>query len=140
MASAAFGLVLAPTPAADYESPYCEWRGQAQYQAIIKRESDPAAHAVVPLVVDIDPQSKVIGASTENGCRLLGIAKPGVTAQIVTLNVTLRSSNYPGFNRVYRGYLSVFTAKKYASLTLQAIDVSSATGGGTFNIESTMRR
>src|SRR5690242_10788030 len=90
IASAAFGLVSVPASATGYESPYGEWRGQAQYQAIIKRESDPAAHAVIPLVIDIDPQGKVIGTSAENGCRMLGIAKPGLGAHIVTLNVTLR--------------------------------------------------
>ena len=126
--------------AASYESPYGEWRGQAQYQAIVKRESDPAAHAVIPLVIDIDPQGKVIGTSTDNACRMLGIAKPGVATHIVTLNVTLRSCAYARFNRVYNGHLSVSVAQKHATLSLQSIDVSPGSGGGTFNIEATLRR
>lgn len=77
----------------------------------MRRASDPAAHAVVDLVIDIDARGKVTGASTENGCHMLGIAQPGLAPHILNLNVTLRSCGYPGFNRIYRGYISVYTAK-----------------------------
>lgn len=123
-----------------YEQPYGEWRGQAQYQAIVKGASDPAAHAVIDLVVDIEPRGKVTGISGENGCRMLGIARPGISPFILTLNVTLRSCAYARFNRIYNGHIAVSSAKKYAALSLQSIDVSPGSGGGTFNIEATMRR
>ena len=137
---ASSGLVATDARAQGYDEPYGQWRGQAQYQAIVRRISDPAAHAVVDLVIDIDPRGKVTGASTENGCHMLGIAQPGLAPHILNLNVTLRSCSYAGFNRIFRGYMSVYTAKRYATLSLQAIDVTPGSGGGTFNIESTMRR
>src|SRR4051794_15338760 len=65
-----------------YDEPYGQWRGQAQYQAIVRRVSDPAAHAAVDLVIDIDARGKVTGASTENGCHMLGIAQPGLAPHI----------------------------------------------------------
>lgn len=122
-----------------YVSPYGEWRGQTQYQAFINTTSDPAAHVVTNLTINIDPHGKVVGASTGNGCRLLGIAAPGIAPTIVTLDITFTNCNYTAFNRTYRGYLSVFSKEQYAAFSLQAIQV---TGGkaGTFNITATMRR
>jgi hypothetical protein len=122
-----------------YSSPYGEWRGQTQYQAFIRTTSDPTGHIVTNLTVNIDPQGKFTGASTENGCRMLGLASPGITPSIVTLNVTLTGCTYPGFNRTYTGSLSVFSKEAYAKFSLQAIDVSSGRAG-TYNITATMRR
>ena len=143
--TAATGAALALATAlafaqSGYESPYGEWRGQAQYQAIVRTVSDPAAHAVIDLVIDIDPRGKVTGISSENGCHMLGIAKPGIAPYILTLNVTLRSCAYARFNRIYNGHIIVSAAKKYATFSLQALDVTPGSGGGTFNIEATMRR
>lgn len=136
----AFTVLTSTTVLAQgYASPYGEWRGQAQYQAFIKSVSDPAAHAVTDLTIDIDPRGKVVGASAENGCRLLGIAAPGAAAMIVKLNVTLTGCQYAGLNRTYEGHLALYAKERYASLSLQAIDISSGKGG-TFNVTSTMRR
>lgn len=123
----------------DYTTPYGEWRGQTQYQAFIRTTSDPAAHAVIDLTINIDPRGKLIGTSVENGCKMLGLASPGVTPTILTLNVTMSSCTYEGFNRTYHGFLSVFTKDRYTKFSLQAIDVSSGKAG-TYNITSTMRR
>lgn len=122
-----------------YSSPYGEWRGQTQYQAFIRTTSDPAAHVVTNLIINVDPQGKVIGTSTENGCRMLGLAAPGVTPTIVTLNVTLTGCIYSGYNRTYIGSFSVFSKEAYARFSLQAIDVLSGKAG-TYNITATMRR
>jgi hypothetical protein len=123
-----------------YDSPYGEWRGQTEYQAMVRSASDPAAHAVIDLVVDIDPRGKLTGSSPENGCRMLGIAKPGVTPNNLRLNVTLRNCQYARFNRLYIGYMIVSPIKKYSLFSLQAIDVTPGSGGASFTIESTMRR
>ena len=122
-----------------YASPYGEWRGQTQYQAFIRTTSDPAGHTVTNLTLDISPQGKVVGMSAENGCRLLGLAAPGITPTIVTLNVTLSGCAYSGYNRSYSGHLSVFSKERYAKFSLQAIDISSGKAG-TYNITATMRR
>lgn len=123
----------------DYASPYGEWRGQTQYQPFIRTTSDPAGHTVTNLTIDISLQGKVVGMSTENGCRMLGLAAPGIMPTIVTLNVTLTGCVYPGFNRTYNGHLSVFSKERYTKFSLQAIDVSSGKAG-TYNITATMRR
>jgi len=135
-------LLLALSSAAHaggYENPYGEWRGQTQYQSFIRTTSDPAGHIVTNLTINIDPQGKVIGTSTENGCRLLGLASPGITPTIVTLNVTLTGCSYAGYNRTYNGSLSVFAKERYAKFSLQALDVSSGKAG-TYNITATLQR
>jgi hypothetical protein len=136
---ACLAFVALDAVADGYDSAHGEWRGQAQYQAIVKTASDPAAHAVIDLVVDIDPRGKVTGSSPENGCRMLGIAKPGIATNLM-LNVTLTDCKYARFNRVYNGYIAPSKARQYATFSLQAIDVTPGTGGATFNIEATMRR
>jgi hypothetical protein len=134
-----FLLFSTVASAQNYSSPYGEWRGQTQYQAFIRTTSDPAGHIVTNLTINIDPQGKVVGTSSENGCRMLGLAEPGVTPTIVTINVTLTGCTYTGYNRTYRGLLSVFSKDHYAKFSLQAIDVSSGKGG-TYNVTATMRR
>jgi hypothetical protein len=132
-------LISSTANTTDYTSPYGEWRGQAQYQAFIRTTSDPAAHAIIDLTINIDPRGKVVGSSVENGCRMLGLATPGVTPEIVTLNVTLTGCAYGGFNRTYLGSLSVFSKDRYSKFSLQAIEVNSGKAG-TYNISATMRR
>lgn len=137
-----FLLVLALTTtvagAQEYSSPYGEWRGQAQYQAFIKAVSDPGAHSVTDLTISIDPRGKVVGASPDNGCRILGIAAPGGTSKLLKLDVTLRDCHYAGLRQTYRGHLSVYSEKGYAALSLQAFRTTP--GGGSFRITATMRR
>lgn len=139
IAAIAFLLLGSTAHANDYSTPYGEWRGQTQYQAFLKGVSDPTAHAVINLTIGLDPAGKVIGTSTDNGCRLLGLATPGMTPTLVTLNVTLTNCTYAGYNRTYMGLLSVFSKVRYAKFSLQAVDATPGRGG-TFNITSTMRR
>ena len=102
-------LLASSTAFADgYALPYGEWRGQTQYQVFIRTASDPAGYSVTNLTIDISPQGKVTDLSTENGCCLLGLAAPGMTPTIATLNVTLTGCAYPRFNRTYNRHLSVF--------------------------------
>ncbi|NOT66067.1 MAG: hypothetical protein HOP06_08600 [Methylotenera sp.] len=123
-----------------YASPYGEWRGQTQYQAFIGTTSDPAAHIVTNLTIKIDPQGKVNGISSENGCHLLGIATPSMTTTSVMLDITLTGCSYLGLNRTYKGLLSLYSKEKYASFSLQAFQIGYGKVGGTYNITSTMRR
>lgn len=122
----------------DYSTPYGEWRGQTQYQAFVKGVSDPEAHVITNLTVKIDPGGKVEGASTENGCRLLGLSAPGLVPTILMLDVTVTGCRYAGLNRTYIGHLTVYAEKQYASLSLQAVQVTGT--AGTFNITSTTMR
>ena len=106
--------------AQDYSTPYGEWRGHAQYQAKVGTELDSSAHAVVMTVIEIDPSGKVRGFSQENGCRMLGVAQPGVVASAVALDVTFSGCHYAGFNRRFSGSLFVNATRKHANLSLRA--------------------
>jgi hypothetical protein len=131
--------LLSSTVLADgYANPYGDWHGQTQYQAFIGTTSDPAAHAIVNLYLSIDHQGKVIGISTENGCKILGLAAPGLAPTIVTLDVMLTNCNYTDFNRTYKGSLSVNGRDQYSSLLLQGFQIIGK--AGTFNITATMRK
>jgi hypothetical protein len=123
----------------DYSTPYGEWRGQTEYQAFIKTTSDPTAHTITNLTILIDPSGKVTGTSTENSCKLLGLASPSSAPFIVALNVTVTGCTYPGLNRTYQGQLAAFAKDKYAKFSLQAVDFTSGKSG-TYNITATMRR
>src|SRR5690348_16401525 len=115
-----FVLLLLVTPwavsAQDYSTPYGAWRGQAQYQVSVQSVPDPAAHAVSPLVIEIDTAGKLKGSSPENGCQLLGIARPSPVPTLLNLDVTISGCRYAGLNRRYSGTFGLYTQRKYASL------------------------
>jgi hypothetical protein len=116
------------------------WRGQTQYQATVSGVVSPEAHAVVQMTIEIDPQGKVIGSSPENGCQLKGLATPGVTAAIANLDVTFSGCTYNGFNRRMSGRLAVYSAKKYAQLSLSGFSMGVGKIAASFDIRATMRR
>jgi hypothetical protein len=120
-------------------SPYGHWSGQAQYQAMIGGVSDSTAHVVIDMALDIDPRGKVTGFSSENGCRLLGVASPGVAPHIVMLDITLTNCTYARFNRVYKGQLAVLGKDGHGSFQLTAIDMTPPKGA-TFTLSATLQR
>jgi hypothetical protein len=133
-------MLLAHTAwAADSPNLYGAWRGQAQYQATIGSAHDPAAHAVVDLVIELDPRGKLTGISTANGCRLLGIASPGATPTMLHLDVTLSGCTYSGFNRRFSGQLLANTKQQFVSVSLQAHVIGKG-GAQVFDVKATMRR
>ena len=88
-----------------------EWRGQTQYQATIGGKVDDAAHTVTNLTIRVEPDGKVWGRSTENGCKYLGVWRPaGPTVNVLYLDVTLKGCQYGGFNLRYSGALAVYAA------------------------------
>jgi len=116
------------------------WRGQAQYQTNIAGAASPEAHAVVQMIIEIDPQGKVVGSSPENGCQLKGLATPGGMATIANLDVTFSGCTYSGYNRRMSGRLAVSSAQKYAQLNLAAVSVGVGKIAASFDIRATMRR
>jgi len=123
-----------------YSLPSGTWRGQVQYQATTKGETVPAAMAVVPMTIEIDPQGKIKGSSPENGCKLNGIAAPGIGLQSLTLDITLSECLYPGFNRRFSGLIAVNQAQKYALLSLNGSHMVLMGNMSIFEIKGTMRR
>lgn len=126
----------------DYTTPYGTWRGQAQYQASEKGQLLSDAHAVLPLVIQLEKQGRVRGASPENGCKMLGVASPSVIPNVLMLDVTLSECRYPAFNRRYSGTLALYLSSNSVQFSLHSINVASAFIGkvGYLDIKATMRR
>ncbi|MGA7181147.1 MAG: DUF4124 domain-containing protein [Thiobacillaceae bacterium] len=125
----------------DYTTPYGVWRGQAQYQTTEKGHVIQVAHSVVPLILEVEQLGRVRGASTENGCKMLGVASPYITPMILTLDVTLSGCRYPDYNRRYSGFLTLYKANNQVNLSLNSHDMGTMTPRpGTFDIKATMRR
>jgi hypothetical protein len=84
----------------------------------------------------------VRGVSPENGCKLLGVAAPYATPNILMLDVTLSECRYPAFNRRYSGTLALYQSSNTVQFSLQSINVASAFVGkvGYLDIKATMRR
>lgn len=123
----------------DYSTPYGEWRTQAQYQASDKGKPVPGSHSVVGLVIRIEPAGKLIGSSPENGCKLLGVASPYITATMLSIDVTLSGCHFNAYNRRFTGSLTLNTTMKSAALSLNAADIRLGTYTG-YDIKATTRR
>lgn len=113
------------------------WRGQVQFMAKAGTAVIDEAHAVVPFVIEIDPQGKVSG--TGNGCSIKGIAAPSPMDTITTLDVTLRGCGYSGFNRQMSGRIALYRAQKYVDFSLQSYDMQRRPVG-YYEIKGTLRR
>lgn len=126
----------------DYSTPYGIWRGQVQYQASSNGQPLREAHAVIPLVIQIEKQGRLRGASPENGCKLLGVAAPYYSPNILTLDVTLSECRYPALNRRYSGTLALYPSSNSVQFSLRSINLASAFIGnvGHSDIKATMRR
>lgn len=125
----------------DYSTPYGIWRGQAQYQATSKGQPVREAHAVIPLVIQVEKQGRVRGASPENSCKLLGVAAP-LASNVLTLDVTLSECRYPALNRRYSGTLALYQSSNTVQFSLQSFNMGLASvvkGPAHFDIKSTMR-
>ena len=128
----------------DYSTPYGIWRGQAQYQGTtVKGQAMPEAHVVVPLVIEVEKQGRVRGASPENGCKLLGVAAPYVAPNMLTLDVTLSECRYPALNRRYSGTLALYQSSNSVQFSLRSLNPMLAVlieGPSNFDIKATMKR
>lgn len=120
-----------------YASSNGTWRGQVQFMAKSGTAVIGEAHAVVPFVIEIDPQGKISG--TGNGCTLKGIAAPTPMDMITTLDVTLRGCSYPGYNRQMSGRLALYRAQRYVDFSLLSFDMQRHPPG-YYEIKGTLRR
>ena len=123
-----------------YSTPHGSWRGQVQFLALQNGQPIQEAHAVIPAVITIESQGKVTGGAQDNGCKLVGIAKPGVTPMMLWLDVTLSGCKYSGLNRRMFGSLIVYSTEKHAQLDLHAQPVDLLSPGKSYDVKGTMRR
>lgn len=117
-----------------------DWRGQVQYQVMQNGQPLTAAHAIVPLVLSIEPQGKIKGVSQENGCQLKGIAAPGPVRNMLTIDVTLSGCRYKDFNRRLTGTMMLVSAQKHVQFRLYAVPVRIGRPAQSFEIKGTLRR
>lgn len=123
-----------------YATGYGDWRGQVQYQASINGQPISEAHAVVQTTISIDPQGKIIGTSPENGCKMKGIASPGMISTILNLDITLTGCNYPNLNRRLSGTLALYPAQKSSQFWIYATPIDLRKPGQSYDIKGTLRR
>lgn len=121
-----------------YSTTTGSWRGQVQFMAKSGTEVVNEAHAVAPFVIEIDPQGKVTGSSTETGCSFKGIAKPGML-ETTELDVSFSNCRYAGYNRQMTGRLILNAAKSYVDFSLIAFDMIKRPAG-YYEIKGTLRR
>ncbi len=76
----------------------------------------------------------------ENGCKIKGLATPGVMASISNVDVTFSGCTYTSFNRRMLGTLALYPAQKYAQFGLNAISVGFGKVAESFDIRATLRR
>lgn len=123
-----------------YATPYGEWRGQVQFQSMLNGQPVREAHAVVQSIIAIDPQGKVTGTATEYGCKFSGIAMPGMTPTMLTLDITLSACKYSEFNRRLSGSLSLSTVQRYAQISLSGLSMPLGRPAQSFEIKGALRR
>ena len=97
------------------------------------------AHAVAPIVLEIDPQGKVTGSSTETGCVFKGIAVPGIVDTITNLDVTLTKCQFTDYNRQMSGRLALYKAQSYVDFSVVAYDMIKRPVA-YYEIKGTLRR
>lgn len=122
---------------AAYSTTNGAWRGQVQFMAKSGTTVINEAHAVVPFVIELDPQGRVTG--TGNNCSIKGIAAPSPADTITTLDITLTGCAYSGFNRQMTGRLALYKAQKYVDFSMHSYDMQRRPTG-YYEIKGTLRR
>lgn len=111
-----------PSPAAaqanGYDSIYGAWRGETQLKQTVSGIPSGTAHIVAPMTLTFAADGKVTGASSEAGCKVLGIATPGLAPNLLSVDLTLSSCSEQSFNRRYNGTFAMYPAQRYATLQL----------------------
>lgn len=124
-----------------YSSPYGDWRGDAQFQFTQNGQMVADAHAVVPMTISISPQGKVVGAAPQNGCKVKGLASPGLGPTSLSLDLTFSGCQYPKYNRRMPGHISLNPSQRVAQLYLSGIYIAPFGGySEQYDVKATMRR
>lgn len=132
-------MVIGDSANVAYSTTNGTWRGQVQFMAKAGTTVVSEAHAVGPIVIDIDPWGKVTGSASEAGCVLKGIAKPSGFPTISELDVTLSNCSYPGFNRQMGGRVALYSERRYVDFSLVAHDLQRRPAG-YYELKGTLRR
>ena len=82
----------------------------------------PLFHDVTPLTIRIDADGKVVGASSGNGCRMLGLARP-LGNNVMSIDVTLTGCAHASLNRRITGTAGYYVQDKRLDLNLHKVDI-----------------
>ncbi len=114
-----------PDPGAIESNPYGNahgtWRGPAQFQLTVAGARDNSAQVVTPIVVELRPTGEVVGTIREAGCTLSGLTMQFVTANMASLDVSIKGCRDARLNARYSGTLISNSSTKEAKLSLHSI-------------------
>ena len=111
-----------------------------QFQETANGETVQAAHAVALVKAEFTPDGKIIGASIENGCQLLGIWSQSMQV-LISIDLTLSQCSIEQLNRRYHGMLTLARPDSSGQIDVQSIPgMLSKDVGKYFDIKGTLRR
>src|ERR1700722_14193607 len=90
-------------PSSTEPSPVGHWFGQLQFQEAVSGQVVQAAHSVAETRVEFTPDGKVLGASPDNGCQVLGVWSQGNPRDLVWIDLTLDKCLVSDLSRRYYG-------------------------------------
>lgn len=121
---------------ADAPTPNGLWHGMTQF--MFTPYQAPAEQAVANLVLDLGADFKVAGISQELGCKVLGIASPGIAKHILKLDLTFSGCRNSHYNQRVQGHIAG-RDDGAATLSLQWISVTPPLRGN-YTLDGTFRR
>ena len=135
------GKSLPSTIDHEYQSAKGTWRGPAQFHLSIGGARVADAHAIVAMVIELQPDGRVRGVIEEAGCKLSGLHTQFVSTASASLDVTASTGRDGRFNARYSGQLLGSAAAKESKLQLHAVAMPLFTGRvSQASIEPVLRR
>ena len=105
----------------EYRSAKGTWRGLSQFQYSVSGARSADAHAILRLVIELQPDGRVRGVIDEAGCKLSGLHTQFVSAASASIDVTVSGCNDGRFNTRFSGHLVGNAAGRESKLQLNAI-------------------
>jgi hypothetical protein len=128
-------------PSSKDPSPVGKWSGQLQFQETSNGQTVQAAHSVAVLLAEFTLDGKVMGSSSENGCRILGVWSQGITPTLIWIDVTIHNCDYADLDRRYHGSFIVARPDSSGEVSVQSIGAPfSKDMAKYFDIKGTLRR
>jgi hypothetical protein len=126
--------------ASDYTTLSGKWHGTTQFRETVSGDQSGTLQEIANLTLQVDPGGKVVGASIETGCRVLGIAAPGSAKNLLSLDLTLSACNSRVLNQRYSGTLALYPADKIVALFVSSTANVLEGKPAIYTLKSTMRR
>jgi len=126
---------------ADYRNAKGAWRGPAQFHVVVNGARAADAHAIAPMVIELQPDGRVQGAINDAGCKLSGLTTQFISAMVASVDVTLSGCKDARFNGRFNGFLNTSPESRAAKLQLNALALNTAPGKSTqSSIDAVLKR